>query len=198
MVGKATSSEGGLDERGDGYRRIRSVLEPLYRFLYPSSRLTEEEAFEILYNPRRRATLQFLHRRDRPCSMEQLVEHIAATENDVPIEGLTNQQRRRVYVSLYQTHLPMLDEAGAIEYDQKAQRIAPGPATTELLPYLDTPPEREVPWRAYYLRLFLAYAAVGGAVAVGLVPVPSVLALTLLGIVLFLAVACLHGLDRAA
>ncbi|MDL5360620.1 hypothetical protein [Halalkalicoccus sp. NIPERK01] len=196
MIGKTLSSEEESDERIDGEERLPSVPAPLSRFLLSTNRLSDEDVFEILYNPRRRYTMEFLHRRDRPCSMEELVEHIAATENGVPIGELDNQQCRRVYVSLYQTHLPMLDEADAIEYDQEAQRIAPGPAATELLPYLDTPTEREVPWRTYYLRLFLAYAAVGGAVAVGLVPAPSLLSLTFLGAVLFLAVAFLHGTQR--
>ncbi len=168
---------------------------PFGRLFRPEERLSREEAFEILYNSRRRATLEFLHRHGRPCSMDELIDHIAATENEVPIGELTDQQRRRVYVSLYQTHLPLLDEADAIEYDQSTQAIEPGPCLDELLPYFDTPTEREIPWRAYYGRLFFAYAVVVAAVAVGLVPASSGLLLALAGLVLFLVVASLHGLD---
>ncbi|ADJ15459.1 DUF7344 domain-containing protein [Halalkalicoccus jeotgali] len=195
MIGKPLFSAGESDERAEGEGSV-TVPTPLARFLTPSKRLSDEEAFEILYNPRRRHTMAFLHRRGRPCSMEELVEHISATENGVPIGELSNQQRRRVYVSLYQTHLPLLDETGAIEYDQERQRIAPGPAAPELIPYLETPTERPVPWRAYYRWLLLAYAVVGGAAVAGLVPVPSVWALALGGVLLFLGLAALHGLDR--
>lgn len=126
------------------------VPESLWRLVRVDHRLEQEEVFELLYNPRRRYTLELMVGRARPFSMTELVECIAAEENDVPIGELERQQRRRVHVSLYQTHLPLLDEAGAIEYDRRADRIVPGPGIRELTPYLDTGPTTTIPWRQYY------------------------------------------------
>lgn len=48
---------------------------------------------------------------------ERARRRAAAWEEDVPSEELSSQQRKRVYVSLYQTHVPSLEAIGVVEYD---------------------------------------------------------------------------------
>ncbi|MCH7659138.1 MAG: hypothetical protein IH933_00660 [Euryarchaeota archaeon] len=177
-----------FDRTTDG-SRVRRALTGI---VYAPHRLEKEDVFEVLYNPRRRHTLERLAQHDRPHSMDELVERIAAKENDIPIGELERQQRRRVHVSLYQTHLPLLEEIGAIEYDREANRIESGKILRELTPYLDIPATTTVPWRAYYGRLLAGYAGLGVVVLVGLLGAPSLSTLAVAGALLFFALACIH------
>lgn len=76
-----------------------------------------EEVCHLLQSQRRRAVLRYLARHDDPVRLGDMAEHIAAEENDVARDRLTPEQRKRVYISLYQTHIPQLEDAGVIEYD---------------------------------------------------------------------------------
>lgn len=57
--------------------------------------------------------------------MRTLAEAIAAWENDISVEQLTSKQRQRVYIALYQSHLPKLDDYGVIKYKQARGVIKP-------------------------------------------------------------------------
>lgn len=93
-------------------------------------------AFGILQNERRRRVLRYL--RDHPTTTQgDLAEHVAAIENGVPPGSLTSTQRKRVYVSLYQSHLPKLDDVDAIDYDPNRGTVARTPVTDEFLSYLE-------------------------------------------------------------
>lgn len=80
-------------------------------------RLSQDVVFDVLSSTRRRQVLYIL-KNEGPMELTELAEHVAARENDTTVEGLTKQQRKRVYVSLYQTHVPKLEDAGLVEYDQ--------------------------------------------------------------------------------
>jgi DNA-binding transcriptional ArsR family regulator len=79
--------------------------------------LTQDVVFEVLSSTRRRQVLSLL-KNEGPMELTELAEHVAARENDTTVENLTKQQRKRVYVSLYQTHVPKLEDADLVEYDQ--------------------------------------------------------------------------------
>lgn len=72
--------------------------------------------YGTLQNRRRRLILRYLEN-ESSAAIGDLAEHVAAIENDVPRHQVESTQRKRVYVSLYQSHLPKLDEAGAVSYD---------------------------------------------------------------------------------
>ena len=55
----------------------------------------------------------------------QLAREITAIENNVPIEHATGEEYHNVYTALIQTHLPELDNLGAIEYDEDRKQIRP-------------------------------------------------------------------------
>lgn len=57
--------------------------------------------------------------------MRELAEDIAAWEHDTSVKQLTSDERQRVYIALYQTHLPKLDDYDAIEYDQDRGIVEP-------------------------------------------------------------------------
>jgi len=101
--------------------------------------------FEILKNPRRRQVVQQL-RDHGETDLGDLAEFIAADENDTTVEALSADERKRVYIGLYQTHLPKMDDAGVVAYDQDQGVVAPGPAIDQLTAYLQADePTEDVP-----------------------------------------------------
>lgn len=100
--------------------------------------LSLDTAFGVLQNERRRRVLRHLwNREDGGASLGDLAEHVAAIENGTTPEALTAKQRKRVYVGLYQSHLPKLDEAGVVEFDQKRGEVELTERSDQLKRYLD-------------------------------------------------------------
>ena len=82
-------------------------------------KLPRDDMFDLLRNHRRRAVLTYLDREtDGATTLDTLAEHIAAEENDIEVQQLSSDQRKRVYIGLYQCHLPKLDDLGVIDYDK--------------------------------------------------------------------------------
>jgi len=82
------------------------------------------KVFEILKNKRRRRVIEFLNEQeDEKTTLSVLAEHIAAEENDVEVSQITSSQRKRVYIGLYQCHLPKMDKYGIIDYQQNRGTI---------------------------------------------------------------------------
>lgn len=62
--------------------------------------------------------LYYLDEHADTASMRDVTERIAAWEHGKTIRTLGSDERQRVYISLYQNHLPKLDEHGVIAYDK--------------------------------------------------------------------------------
>lgn len=115
-------------------------------------RLSRDEVFNLLRNSRRRTALQYLLERDRKATRSELAEHIAAVENEVTTAELNSAQRKRVYVSLYQNHLPKMDEYGVIRYDAREGTAELTSEARVLAHYLDTDigESESNRWERYY------------------------------------------------
>jgi len=113
---------------------------------------SRDQAYHILSNARRRFILQHLEQTEEPIKLIELARQGAAWENDKPIDDLTEKEEKRMYVSLYQTHIPKLADAGLIHYDRDSQeiRLADGPDTA--LPIIDND-KSEPSWYQYYFFL---------------------------------------------
>lgn len=99
-----------------------------------ASSILQDDAFHILQNTRRRATLRYLIEEDREqFAMDAVAEAVAAWEHDTSVAQLSSQERQRVYIALYQSHLPKLDDFDVIDYDTDRGIIEP----TELLSVFD-------------------------------------------------------------
>lgn len=107
------------------------------------SSLTKDEVFEVLYNRRRREVLSYMRETDGTATVSDLAEQIAAKENDTAVQQLSSYERKRVYVGLYQNHLPMMDEVGVVAYDKNRGTVKLRSSITELEPYLDDTPDSE-------------------------------------------------------
>lgn len=126
-----------------------------------------DNVFEILKNQRRRYVLRFLEDREEPVSLSDLSEHVAARENDKSVDQLSSQERKRVYVGLYQCHLPKMDDMGFINFNKNRGVIELGPAAPNAAKYLQDQETAEREWPRYYLSgvgigwILLAMSSVG-------------------------------------
>lgn len=134
------------------------------------SALSRDVLFDMLSSPRRRYVLHYLHRTGGTAELGDLADHVAAWENDTTIEELGSQERKRVYISLYQTHIPKLDEVGIVNYDQANGVVRLSDQADQLAPYLTEQEETTFPWQSYYLVLAAASAALFVGVALGVPP----------------------------
>jgi len=126
--------------------------------------ISQDEVFDLLSNPRRRFVINYLLREDRPVSIQELSRELATWEFEVDPEELTDQQEKRIYVALYQTHVPKLEDVGVIEYDSDTSLVELTDQATQLQPYVEegAPTGRTWPW--YYLAVAAAGGALYGAV----------------------------------
>ncbi|WP_218818977.1 DUF7344 domain-containing protein [Halorubrum vacuolatum] len=89
-----------------------------------------------LSNARRRRLLLLLDQRSEPVSAGELATEIAARENGIEPNAVSCQQRKRVYIALTQHHLAILDEVGAIDYDEQGKRLTATEHTAALTEFL--------------------------------------------------------------
>jgi len=100
--------------------------------------------FDILRNERRQQVLGYVAVTDDDVVRTgELAEHVAAIENDVAVDALSSQQRKRVYVALYQCHLPKMADAGVLEFDKDRGVVRRGPNADQITPYLDVQTEED-------------------------------------------------------
>lgn len=101
-----------------------------------SGQLQKSEVFELLSADRRQAVLLYLNTTDGTADLGELAEHIGGQECECRPTELSSQQRKRVYVGLYQCHLPKMADAGVIEYDSDRGTVALNERSDRLLEYL--------------------------------------------------------------
>lgn len=161
--------------------------------------LTKDQIFHLLQNERRRLALQYLRGKEGKVKMRDIAEQVAAWEHDTTVQALSSDERQRVYIPLYQNHLPKLDEEGVIEYNQSRGIVERTPAADELDPYivddesttetpapLDQDAASATPWPTYYLATSLFSTVLLGAAAFG-TPIVSGISTMLLGLLVVAA-----------
>ena len=136
--------------------------------------LSQNEIFDLLRNRRRREVLQYLDTHaDGSSTLNTLAEYIAAKENDIEPSQLASDQRKRVYIGLYQCHLPKMNDLGVIEYDKNRGTVELQDIS-QLEPYLYAERESQshVP---LYVAVGVSVVVVAGILGMGpLGAVPTV------------------------
>ena len=148
-------------------------------------RLSKDVIFELLKNRRRREVLAYLLDAEETVTLGELAEQIAAWENDTDVNALSSDQRKRVYVALYQTHLPKMDDAGIVEYDQDRGLISLSDNADLLMMYLDTDTHKQDRWDRWYALLSVVGAALVSAAFLGVPGLSSVPTIAIAGVVVF-------------
>ena len=117
-----------LAETTGGAQEVAEQQEP--------EQLSKDIVFEILKNQRRRDALHYLKVNGGEAKLGDMAEFIAAKENDIDIKALSSSQRKRVYIGLYQCHLPKMDSAGIVEFDKNRGDITLLDTAQQLETYL--------------------------------------------------------------
>lgn len=158
-----------------------------------SEELSLDLIFEVLKNRRRRDVIRYLREEDEQTSLSDLAEHVAALENDTTTQALSSSQRKRVYVGLYQCHLPKMDDMDIVNFNQDRGYVELGENVEQLDPYLDPVTAEEPDWPRYYLGL--SAVGVGVLLTSFVAGLGAVLTHALLGLVVagFLGCALYHS-----
>lgn len=110
-----------------------------------ADRLPLDVIFDLLSNERRRMVMRYLLVGSGTSTLGELAEYIASIENDTPESALTSSQRKRVYIALYQCHLPKMDDANVIDFDGNRKTVELGATIEQLTPYLSPGESSEPP-----------------------------------------------------
>lgn len=107
----------GDDNAADSRRTETAAGEDVSRGL-PASVLELDEVFAALGHARRRYLLYTLVDGSSEETLPELAVKIAAWEQDKSISEVTDEERRRVHISLYHSHIPKLVDLDVLEYDE--------------------------------------------------------------------------------
>ncbi|SFR36613.1 DUF7344 domain-containing protein [Halogeometricum limi] len=136
--------------------------------------LSKDTVFELLKNQRRRDAIQYLKENEGEAKLGDMAEFIAAKENDIEIAQLSSSQRKRVYIGLYQCHLPKMANSGVIDFEKNRGDITLKPMAEQLEPYLgDSTPAQNDDNSPSSKRNVAVAGVVGTAVAAGLLGAPG-------------------------
>lgn len=116
---------------------------------------SEDEIFLALGNQRRRYVVEYLLERDGPADIKDLSRGVAALENDIPVEDVTHEQRKRTYIALHQNHLPHLEEMGFVDTGRSGEAIKLTNRASLLSAYLNPEKEEEGVWLGAEIGLTL-------------------------------------------
>lgn len=150
--------------------------------------LTLDEIFDILKNKRRRSVIEHLRTTDGPAELGDIAERIAATENDKSVSAITYDERKRVYVALYQCHLPRMDEMGIVAFNQSRGLVELTDQAPAIERFLDVTTESTLWYRYYFSIVVVGFLLLAGSVLTGS---PGLLSPTvILGLVLVALSGC--------
>lgn len=139
--------------------------------------LDYNDCFDLLSNHRRRYTLHYLERNNGRAELGELAEQLAAWENGIEKAEISYDQRKRVYTSLQQVHLPQMDKLGILRFNEREGITALTEGAEELDFYFEIVGRRDIPWSEFYLLLGGVDAVIltGGAADIGpLAAVPGI------------------------
>ncbi|QLG48331.1 DUF7344 domain-containing protein [Natrinema halophilum] len=155
-----------------------------------------DDIYHILQTKRRRDVLRYLRQSDGRVPLRDLAEQVAAWEQETTVENLNSSERQRVYISLYQSHLPKLDNHGIVNYDKDRGWVEPTPRMAHLDQYLDSPyPATSADrWPLRYAGTVVLCSAFFAAVATEIVPISERLG-TVIVLVTFATVTVVHALS---
>lgn len=159
--------------------------------------LSQDVVYDILSSPRRRYVLYYLRTVDEPVEITELAKQVAAWENDTAVEDVTDQQHKRVYVSLYQTHIPRLESTQIVDYDKDTGKVALTVGETDIDDYLDHS-EDQIPWQLIYLSLAVASALLVGLALsnIWIFSTVTMTTATVIMVVAFVVTAGIHTLRK--
>ncbi|NHN46684.1 hypothetical protein G9464_03620 [Halostella sp. JP-L12] len=90
----------------------------------------------LIADERRRHALRCLLEHDA-LPLADLADEVAVRERGAPIGEIPAEDVKNVYMSLYHSHVPKLDEANVVTYDQETDAVALDEHADLVARYLD-------------------------------------------------------------
>lgn len=94
--------------------------------------LTIDDATDLLSSRRRRRAVAYLNQ-NGDADLSEVAEAVASEEFG---PGHSTEEYKRVYVALYQSHVPKLADYGIVDYSGTAEPVRPGPEFDGAVRYL--------------------------------------------------------------
>lgn len=85
--------------------------------------LAMDRVFDALAHQRRRHVLHCLRNYDQTMALADLADEVSVRENETAITEISAEEVKRVYISLYHTHIPKLQDVGVVEYSQERDTV---------------------------------------------------------------------------
>ncbi|SNZ18328.1 hypothetical protein SAMN06269185_3329 [Natronoarchaeum philippinense] len=99
----------------------------------PAIDLAPDDVYTVLSAERRRHVLLILDGNVAgKVPLRELARQVASRETDTERSAVSTDSIQPTYVSLYQSHLPVLDRHGAVEWDQELNLICEGNSVSGL------------------------------------------------------------------
>lgn len=138
--------------------------------------------------------MHYLSERQSPVELRELADAVARWETGE--ESLSRKQRKRVYVSLYQTHIPRLEDAGVITYDAETGMVELVDRARDIDRYVSSG-SVDRSWPLYYLLVAFAGLVIYAATVLDVPPFDAISDVTggLVVLLLLVAVAVVHLLE---
>lgn len=158
--------------------------------------LSEKEIFDVLSSDRRRFVLSYLQDGDWTATLNELARELGSREYGTGPDELTDTQRRRLYVSLYQTHVPKMADYEIVTYDSDSGVVSSTDRVREVNRYRGPGTANGPPWTLVYLGLSAVWLVLIAAsiLGVGFLGAIDRGALALAAVLTFALLALLHRL----
>jgi hypothetical protein len=157
----------------------------------PSTQKTD--IFETLAHPRRQYLIRAIDSESEEVEIGELAEQVAAWELGIEPDEVSSRERKRLYTSIQQHHLPRLDEGGIVEFDPDRGVVNTTTEFEDVEMYLEIVHGNELPWSEVYVGLSSVFIALTAVVYVGIWPfsvVPPVIWLAVAVITMAAAASC--------
>lgn len=99
-----------------------------------------DTVFELLSNRRRRTLLAVLARHGYSLTLADLADEVAAREHDAPVSDVPEEDVLVIYLTLYHQHVPKLESADVVRYEQDRDLVARGENAPVVERVLDVEP----------------------------------------------------------
>lgn len=114
--------------------------------------LTEDRLYALLSARRRRDLLRYLEESDGEAPLSAATRAVAQAGGVAPDADAS--EYKKVYVSLYQTHVPALAEAGVVEYDGDSRVVRLTPVAAPMFVHLHLDEAASTPAKRLLARVF--------------------------------------------
>lgn len=104
--------------------------------------VSADEFFEACRNERRRLILKILANVDGWIDLHDLARTLGSIIEEAPESDITGPTQKKYYVSVYQTHVPTLEERGLVATNDRGTTVSITPAGRHALDVLVDTEER--------------------------------------------------------